>query len=76
MPIIEIGHSCKNSTTRLFLVCRDPQHGGILRRQMLGSSLTTSEIAQRTIEFTQKMCAWYRPQISPCIVVRCEAILL
>lgn len=73
-PIIETSSYQHRAKIRTVLICRSPEHGAILRRQMVPYGLTVTEITQLVIDFTTRMAEWYKPQLS--IVSRCESVLL
>lgn len=73
---IVVSQSRHRAQMRTYLLAVAQSTGAIMRRQMLGSSLTTDQIAARAIEFADAMRAWYRPLPSVSLVSRCDQILL
>lgn len=73
---VVVTKSQHRSKDRTFLLAVAPT-GHILARKMLGSTLTADAIIDRVREFTAYWTAQpYRSLVSPCIVVRCDSVLL
>lgn len=81
-PIIEIQSRTRpgrRNSYRDWLILRHPVSGGVLARQMIGNTLTRTEIAERTKSFTEWGLDWFSKNFSDMkypSFVRCDDILL
>lgn len=80
-PVIEIRQiKYRRNRFRSFICCVHPGHGKVIASKMLGSTLTSVEVAERVLEFTKFVERWLggclKPLQGESSIDRCESVLL
>ncbi len=78
-PVVEIQNRQHRAKTRMYLCAVDPRHGKTIASRLLGSTLTSEQIAQRSIQFTEFVNSWFDPSYQfpvQSIVSRCQNVHL